>query len=112
MKPVKTNRHGGFQRGEIFAIEPQVGIESQRPGRETFAQPEDFPLDAVFFRIGQLETAVVENLDPIIAIRVVRRGNHDARGEGSAARQVSHRGRGSHTGKTHARSTGGKPPGY
>ena len=55
----------------------------------------------MLFVVGQLEAGVAEDLDAVVAIGIVRGGNHDAGGEAIGAREIGDAGRGDDTGEAY-----------
>jgi hypothetical protein len=68
-------------------------------------------LDLGLDRIGQLGAVGGEELDAVIVVRVVRRGNHDPRLQPQRAGEVSD-GRRRHGAREHHVDTGGGEPGF
>src|ERR1041384_8804276 len=97
MQSVQVDADSRNQELQIGASQLIVCGEFQWRRFHTFPGAEDFLLNGVFFRIRQLETTVPEYLDAVVAIRIVRRGNHHSGGKSPGAREVSYSWRGNHT---------------
>jgi hypothetical protein len=66
----------------------------------------------MLFFIRQFVTGMAEDLDAIVAIRIVRGGDHHAGGERIGARQIGHAGRSDHAGGNRAHVLLREPGGH
>src|ERR1700686_2319026 len=67
---------------EICAVQTLIYDQRLGIGRGPRLQPaEDLFLECVFLFIGKLETGMIDDLDAVVAVRIVRSGDHNARRE-------------------------------
>src|ERR1700722_8395439 len=62
--------------------------------------------------IGQCESGVPEHFDAVVAIGIVRGGDHDSRGEVIGAGEIGDAGSGNYTGEAHVDAAAQKSAGY
>ena len=68
-------------------------------------------LEHMLLLIRQLEAGMIDDLDAVVLVRIVRRGNHHASGERADLRDVSEAGRGDQTGEARADAFALQPAG-
>ncbi len=72
---------------------------------------EQMSFQQVFLFIGKLEPAVVDDFDAVVAVWIMGRRNHHARGERTSLGRVSQSGRGDQSGKASAHAFTREPSG-
>ena len=73
---------------DIFAVQAFVDRAASAGFGATPDQiDEDVALQYVFLLVGQLESGMIDDLDAVVLIRIVRSRNHDAGGERPGSRR-------------------------
>ena len=89
----QAGRHRRSEVVHILAVQSFVDRQGFRRRMHTLlGEREDVPLQFVFLLIGQFQPGMVDNLDTVIAIGIVRSGDHDARGKGTGLGDMSETG--------------------
>ena len=88
--PVQPRGQRGRQMFDVLAIQSFIHRQTAwaTAGAPDFEKREQILLEDVLLFIRQLESRMIDDLDPVVAIRIVRRRNHHARRERSGARHV------------------------
>jgi len=96
----QTCRQRSREVFDVFAVQAFVNFQMRRlAAHARFQKSEYVALEHVFVFVRQLESGMIDDLDAVVAIRIVGRRYHDSGRERAGARDVCNAGSGDQSGK-------------
>src|ERR1700730_1214298 len=110
VSPVYHDFHAGKSSGKgsgqvlyVSSVEPFIDCQPLGRGRFSQSCPREYvALESMLLLIRQLEAGMIEDLDTVVLVRIMRGRDHHAGGERARARDISQAGRSSQTRVAHA----------